>query len=59
MSSFLLELTPPELILDLKDGKQSALPFFKEEFELNWLLAKTGKSYVSVMDGVTSESDQA
>jgi 3-hydroxyisobutyryl-CoA hydrolase len=43
--------------LDLKDGKQTALPFFKEEFELNWLLAKTGKTYVSVMDGVTSEPE--
>lgn len=43
--------------MDLKDGKQTALPFFKEEFELNWLLAKTGKTYVSVMDGVTSEPE--
>jgi 3-hydroxyisobutyryl-CoA hydrolase len=42
-------------VLDLKEGKNTALPFFKDEFELNWLLARLGKPYVSIMDGITSE----
>jgi 3-hydroxyisobutyryl-CoA hydrolase len=41
-------------VLDLKEGKNTALPFFKDEFELNWLLARLGKPYVSIMDGITS-----
>lgn len=43
-----------ELVLDLKEGKQTAVPFFKSEFQLNWLLARLGKPYVAVIDGVTS-----
>ncbi|WVN88360.1 uncharacterized protein L203_103566 [Cryptococcus depauperatus CBS 7841] len=42
-----------QLVLDLKTGKQTSLPFFKEEFKLNWLLAKLGKPYVAFIDGVT------
>ncbi|ORX36633.1 putative 3-hydroxyisobutyryl-CoA hydrolase [Kockovaella imperatae] len=43
------------LIQDLKKGDAAqniALPFFKDEFELNWLLARLGKPYVSLMDGI-------
>ncbi|WWD17263.1 hypothetical protein CI109_101701 [Kwoniella shandongensis] len=42
-----------QLVLDLKAGKQTSLPFFKSEFELNWLLGRLGKPYVAVIDGVT------
>nr|XP_019011142.1 3-hydroxyisobutyryl-CoA hydrolase [Kwoniella pini CBS 10737]OCF49923.1 3-hydroxyisobutyryl-CoA hydrolase [Kwoniella pini CBS 10737] len=42
-----------QLVLDLKDGKDTALPFFKSEFELNWTLGRLGKPYVAVIDGVT------
>ncbi|WWC89284.1 uncharacterized protein L201_004205 [Kwoniella dendrophila CBS 6074] len=42
-----------QLVLDLKEGKDTALPFFKSEFELNWTLGRLGKPYVSVIDGVT------
>lgn len=44
-----------ELVLDLKEGKAGALDFFKDEFELNWSMARLGKPYVAVMDGITSE----
>ena len=44
-----------ELVLDLKDGKAGALDFFKDEFELNWSIARLGKPYVAVMDGITSK----
>ena len=43
------------LVQGLQQGKDSALPFFKDEFELNWLMARLGKPYVSVMDGIVSE----
>ncbi|OXG36783.1 3-hydroxyisobutyryl-CoA hydrolase [Cryptococcus neoformans] len=42
-----------QLVLDLKEGKQTAVPFFKSEFQLNWLFARLGKLYVAVIDGVT------
>ncbi|WRT66410.1 uncharacterized protein IL334_003366 [Kwoniella shivajii] len=42
-----------QLVLDLKEGKDTALPFFKSEFELNWTLGRLGKPYVAVIDGVT------
>lgn len=42
-------------MLDLQEGKSSALKFFKDEFEVNWLIARLGKPYISVMDGITSE----
>ncbi|WVW83953.1 hypothetical protein I302_105976 [Kwoniella bestiolae CBS 10118] len=42
-----------QLVLDLKEGKDTALPFFKSEFQLNWLLGRLGKPYVAVIDGVT------
>ena len=32
------------------------MPFFKDEFELNWLMARLGKPYVVIMDGITSQS---
>lgn len=44
-----------ELVLDLKDGKSTALAFFKDEFALNWSMARLGKPYVSIMDGITSK----
>lgn len=44
-----------ELVLDLKANKQTAVPFFKEEFELNWLMGRVGKPYVSFIDGIISE----
>jgi hypothetical protein len=43
-----------ELVLDLKANKQTAVPFFKEEFELNWLMGRIGKPYVSFIDGIIS-----
>ena len=45
-----------ELVLDLKANKQTALPFFKEEFQLNWLMGRIGKPYVSFIDGIISRS---
>ncbi|KAK4683792.1 hypothetical protein P7C73_g6434, partial [Tremellales sp. Uapishka_1] len=36
-----------------KAGKDGGLQFFKDEFELNWSLARLGKPYVAVMDGIT------
>ncbi|WVR07081.1 hypothetical protein IAU60_004120 [Kwoniella sp. DSM 27419] len=42
-----------QLVLDLKEGKETALPFFKSEFQLNWTLGRLGKPYVAVIDGVT------
>nr|XP_018262939.1 3-hydroxyisobutyryl-CoA hydrolase [Kwoniella dejecticola CBS 10117]OBR85097.1 3-hydroxyisobutyryl-CoA hydrolase [Kwoniella dejecticola CBS 10117] len=42
-----------QLVLDLKEGKDTALPFFKSEFELNWTLGRLGKPYVAIIDGVT------
>ncbi len=44
-----------EMVIALKEGRQTALPFFKQEFELNWLMARLGKPYVAIMDGITSE----
>ena len=43
-----------ELILDLKEGKNTALAFFKDEFELNWAMARLGKPYIALMDGIVS-----
>ena len=43
-----------ELVLDLKANKQTALPFFKEEFQLNWLMGRIGKPYISFIDGIIS-----
>ncbi|WVQ99430.1 hypothetical protein IAU59_006565 [Kwoniella sp. CBS 9459] len=42
-----------QLVLDLKEGKETALPFFKSEFQLNWTLGRLGKPYIAVIDGVT------
>ncbi|KAK8864439.1 hypothetical protein IAR55_001688 [Kwoniella newhampshirensis] len=42
-----------QIVLDHKVGKETALPFFKSEFQLNWLLARLGKPYVAIMDGIT------
>ena len=47
---------PAELVLDLKADKQTAAPFFKEEFQLNWLMGRIGKPYVSFIDGIISKS---
>jgi 3-hydroxyisobutyryl-CoA hydrolase len=52
---FVFRLTSKEIILDVQAGKQTALPFFKDEFELNWAMAKLGKPYVVLMDGIISE----
>ncbi|EIW70338.1 hypothetical protein TREMEDRAFT_60829 [Tremella mesenterica DSM 1558] len=41
-----------QLIIDLKEGKDTPVKFFKSEFELNWLLGKLKKPYIAVMDGV-------
>lgn len=40
---------------DVKKGKNTAIPFFKDEFELNWLLGRLGKPYVLFMDGIISQ----
>ncbi|KAL7421630.1 3-hydroxyisobutyryl-CoA hydrolase [Cryptotrichosporon argae] len=40
------------LVLGQKEGKDEALAFFKDEFELNWLLGRLGKPYVAVIDGI-------
>ncbi|WVF71488.1 hypothetical protein IAT40_006294 [Kwoniella sp. CBS 6097] len=42
-----------QLVLDLREGKETALPFFKSEFQLNWTLGRLGKPYIAVIDGVT------
>lgn len=39
----------------LEEKKSTALAFFKDEFQLNWLMARLGKPYISVMDGITSK----
>ncbi len=52
---FLSYFSFAELVIDLKEGLQTALPFFKDEFELNWMMARLGKPYVMIMDGITSE----
>jgi 3-hydroxyisobutyryl-CoA hydrolase len=44
--------------LDLKANKQTAVPFFKEEFQLNWLMGRIGKPYVSFIDGIISMFSQ-
>lgn len=43
-----------ELAIDAKEGRHTALPFFKDEFELNWLMGRLGKPYVAILDGITS-----
>ncbi|WVQ80756.1 hypothetical protein IAT38_002861 [Cryptococcus sp. DSM 104549] len=46
-----------QLAIDLLEGseagKTSGSEFFKNEFQLNWLLSRLGKPYVAVIDGVT------
>ncbi|ORY21094.1 ClpP/crotonase-like domain-containing protein [Naematelia encephala] len=42
-----------QLVIDAQNGKSSALSFFKDEFELNWQLARLGKPYIVIMDGIT------
>ena len=47
----------PGLVLELEKGDSSnALNFFKDEFQLNWAIARLGKPYVSVMHGITSKA---
>jgi len=59
MSPAILNYTKfAELVLDLKANKQTAVPFFKEEFQLNWLMGRIGKPYVSFIDGIISESSR-
>jgi 3-hydroxyisobutyryl-CoA hydrolase len=49
------------LVIDvIKEKKEfgigkSGLAFFKDEFELNWALARLSKPYVAIMHGITSE----
>lgn len=40
--------------MDLKKNKHTALPFFKDEFELNWAMGRLGKPYVAFIDGIVS-----
>lgn len=47
---------PSELAKDAKDKKDTGVAFFKDEFELNWLMSRLDKPYVSVIDGTTSKS---
>lgn len=35
---------------------KTGLEFFKDEFELNWALARLSKPYVAIMHGITSGS---
>lgn len=48
-------LMTSELVKDAQEKKDTGIAFFKDEFELNWLMSRLGKTYISVIDGVTSE----
>lgn len=50
------ELTAVELAKDAGERKNTGVEFFKDEFELNWLMSRLDKPYVSMIDGTTSES---
>lgn len=49
------------LVIDVIKEKEeigfgkTGLEFFKNEFELNWALARLSKPYVAIMHGITSE----
>ena len=34
-------------------GAESAMPFFRDEYRLNWRIKSLGKPYISLLDGVT------
>ncbi|ODN94259.1 3-hydroxyisobutyryl-CoA hydrolase [Cryptococcus wingfieldii CBS 7118] len=42
-----------QLVLDLEAGKDTAVKFFKGEFQMNWVLGRLGKPYIAIIDGVT------
>ena len=44
-----------ELAKDAEKKLDTGVAFFKEEFELNWLMSRLGKPYVSIIDGTTSK----
>jgi enoyl-CoA hydratase/carnithine racemase len=47
-------LTLAELAKDAGERKSTGVEFFKDEFELNWLMSRLGKPYVSIIHGTTS-----
>lgn len=44
------------LVEGLEQDQTLGVKFFKDEFEMNWLMANLGKPYVAVIDGTTSMS---